>query len=174
MTIQREQELRSQVTKELGSLFNTNNFKSACRIFVHLGKDYLRILEGGTIFPPKSTVKIARGTPGKKLSDLYTWLYGEAVLPTKSLGSKRSSNGIHIRGAKISLKKEEVLNVARQAIKNGAENQACPHSWFVLIDDVRVSPKWLVSLLTNLPVSSFHSDDARRVMLHIGLEVMRL
>jgi uncharacterized protein DUF6884 len=174
MTAQRAQELGPQVTRELNTLLKVNNHKNGHGVFIYLGKDYLRTLEGSNIFPPKCAVKVAAGTPGKRLADLYSWLYGESSLPGRQLVAKQSNDNIHIRGIKIRLEREEVLIAARRAIKNGVRDRACYHSWYVLVDNARVSPKWLVSLLTGLPVSAFHSDEARRVLFQLGMEVMRV
>jgi hypothetical protein len=170
MTAQRVQELRPQVTNELNNLLKR---KSGIGVFVSLGKEYLRTLEGSYLYSPKCIVKVATGTPGKRLADLYSWLYGEGVLPTQRLTESQPHKDICIRGVKINAKKQDLLKTARKAMKNGSDDQNSYHSWYVLVDDVRVSPKWLVSLLTGLPVSGFHSDEARRVLSQLGLEVMR-
>jgi hypothetical protein len=41
----------------------------------------------------------------------------------------------------------------------------------VIIGEHRVGVKRLVSLLTGLPVSSFHTDAARRVLSQLGVDV---
>jgi hypothetical protein len=173
MTAQRAQELRPQVTEELNKLLKVNNRKNSHRVFIYLGKDYLKLLEGSSIFSPKCVVKVAAGPPGKRLADLYSWLYGESSLPGRHFVAKQLKDNVHIRGFTIRLKREEVLDVARRSITNDSENRVGFHSWYVLVDDTRVSPKWLVSLLTGLPVSAFHSDEARRVLSELGMEVMR-
>jgi len=65
----------------------------------------------------------------------------------------------------------QVFDVARQALAEGKGNPGCYQSWYVLIEEQRVSPKWLVSLLTGLPVSDFHSSAARRMLIQLGIEV---
>lgn len=173
MTAQRAQELRPQVTKELNTLLKVDKRKNGHGVFIYLGKDYLRTLEGSNIFSPKCAVNVAAGTPGKRLADLYRWLYEESSSPRRQLVAKQLNDNINIRGIKIRLEREEVLNAARQAIKNGSEDRSCYYSWYVLVDNTRVSPKWLVSLLTGLPVSAFHTGEATRVLSEIGMEVMR-
>jgi hypothetical protein len=171
MTAQRAQELRPQVTKELNHLLKVNNRETGQGVFIHLGKDYWGTLEGSNLFSSKSVVKIAVGTPGKKLSDLYSWLYGQSPLRERQIGAKRLDSKIQIRGIEIGLEKEEVLNAVRNATKNGAEDLACYHSWYALVDGYRVSPKWIIRLLTGLPLSSFHTDEARRVLSQLGIRV---
>jgi hypothetical protein len=45
---------------------------------------------------------------------------------------------------------------------------------YVVVDEQQVAPKWLVSQLFGLPVNAFATDEARRVLAHLGIEVRRL
>jgi hypothetical protein len=49
-----------------------------------------------------------------------------------------------------------------------------PRTWAAQLDDTLVSPKWLVSELTGIPVAAFHTDDARRYLAAIGVRVLRV
>ena len=62
------------------------------------------------------------------------------------------------------------MDVARFAI---AEEWNIPEYqvWYVQVDDQQVPPKWLVSKLTGLPVNAFHTNEARRVLHQLGIEV---
>jgi hypothetical protein len=173
MTARRAQDLQPQVTKALDHLFNDDDRKTRLGVFILLGKIYLGALDPSSIFSSRCSVRIASGTPGKKLSDLYSWLYGESAPPGPELITKESNNNVHIRGITISCAKERALNEARWAITKRVEDRSIHHSWYVLIDNTRVSPKWLVSVLTGLPVCAFHSDEARRVLSELGIEVLR-
>jgi len=173
MTDKRAQELQPQVTKALNHLFNDDNRKTAHDVFILLGKKYLEAMDPRSVFSSKCSVKIAHGTPGKKLSDLYSWLYGESGPPGPEPIAKESNYNLFIRGITISCAREGALDEARWAIKKGGEDRIIYHSWYVLVDNTRVSPKWLVSVLTGLPVSAFHSDEARRVLSQLGMEVLR-
>jgi hypothetical protein len=46
-------------------------------------------------------------------------------------------------------------------------------SWYVVVDNQRVAVKWLVSQITGLPVSAFVSDEARRLLVQLGIKVTR-
>ena len=170
MTVQRTQELQPQIAKALNRLLNSGESKTAQSIFVHLSKMYLGALEGSSILSSRS-VTIASGTPGKKLSDLYGWLYGEP--PARHRRTKRGGLRAkpQLRGTKISLRKRDVLNAVRHAIENSTEAPLSNHSWYVLVDGHRVSAKWIVSLITGLSRSSFHTDAARRILSHLGIRV---
>jgi hypothetical protein len=58
-----------------------------------------------------------------------------------------------------------------EALAEGHTDSTNYQSSFVLVDGQRVAPKWLVSQLTGLPVNSFHTGDARRVLQQLGIEV---
>ena len=72
----------------------------------------------------------------------------------------------------MNLSPDQVLNIAREALLQGTGNPSAIQCWYVLVDGTRVSPKWLVSQLTGLPVASFHSSEARLVLQQLDLEVM--
>ena len=66
---------------------------------------------------------------------------------------------------------EQLVSAAEEA---EAEGLTSYQSWYCIVQGVRVSPKWLVSQLTGLSVGSFHSDEARRFLNKLGLEVYRV
>jgi hypothetical protein len=67
----------------------------------------------------------------------------------------------------------EVLAVARRGLAAEIAAARRYQSWYVSVDADRVAPKWLVSQLTGLPVSCFATDEARRVLARLGVEVER-
>ena len=170
MTAQRARELRPQIAKALNRVLNAEQDKNAQSIFVHLGKIYLEGLEGSSILSSRS-VTIASGTPGKKLSALYGWLYGEP--PARHRRIKRGALYAkpQVQGRIIDLQKRDVLNAIRHAIENSTEVPVSNHSWYVMVDGQRVSAKWIVSLITGLPRSSFHTDSALRILSYLGMRV---
>lgn len=173
MTAERAQELQPQVKNELNYLLDVDNIKTGHSIFVHLGKKYWAALQGSEIFCSACVLKIATGTRGKQLADLYTWLYGAGASSNRQPITKQTSCNIRMRGVDINCVREEALEKARCAIQTGGEEGARYHAWYVLVNNTRVSPKWLVSILTGLPVRAFHSDEARRVLSRLGVEVLR-
>lgn len=165
MNYQRATQLNPKVTAEIGEVFAGRRYKE---VFVCVGKQYLHALKGYDLYLPKnSVVTIASGSSGRRQAMLRKWLHGESV-PDLEI----APSGIAvIRGKKISLTPDKVIDIACRAL---AENKGEPHryqSWYVPINGDRVSPKWLVSLLTNLPVGEFHSDEARRVLQKLGIKV---
>ena len=69
-----------------------------------------------------------------------------------------------LRGVEIKLTPDEVLQIARQALIEGQGSPGSYQSWYVEVDGRRVAPKWLVSILTGLPVGSFVTNEARRTL----------
>ncbi|MGI8469157.1 MAG: hypothetical protein ACR2N3_11970, partial [Pyrinomonadaceae bacterium] len=70
---------------------------------------------------------------------------------------------------------KEIRAIVKDEIsQNGMKNLQNYQSWFVLVDDFKISPKWLVSRLINLPVGKFHSDQARKVLQRLGIKVQRV
>jgi hypothetical protein len=171
MTVQRARELQPKVLEEINKTLKAVNSKKSQEVFICLGKNYMKTLEGSSIFSSQAKVKVALGTPGKRLFDLYNWLYGEAPKQRQYSCSEKAKVCVRIRGMDIKATPEEVLNTARRAVESGFKEKDCSHSWFVVVDEKRVSPKWLVSLISGLPVSSFHTDEARRVLTQIGVQV---
>lgn len=111
---------------------------------------------------------------GEKLSELYEWLYGESAIKKNSTVKKSASGIVKLRGITISYTTEQVLEIAQSKIKNIDSQKNRYQSWYVLIDEQKISPKWLVSQLTSLPVSKFTAGEARRVLSQLGLNSFRI
>lgn len=170
LTKKRADKLRYQVITEIGAVLSTKSYKN---FLICLGKDYLKAISGyETVIPDDVSVKIALGGMGRKLSILYDWLYGDlsSLEPNQTLASTK----VRIRGIEVSLTSKEILDIARQAIAAKDPRETNYQSWYVPVDDQRVAPKWLVSQITGLPVSNFVTDDARRVLTRLGVEVKRV
>ena len=168
MTPQRADTLKPKVLAEIGKIFAGKRYQE---IFVCLGKKYLKALDGyASHLPKKSVVTLATGSSGRRQTMLRQWLHGESA-PVLEI----TPSGIaYIRGKKITLTPNEVIDIASRAL---AEKKGEPHryqSWYVPINGDRIAPKWLVSLLSDLPVGAFHSDEARRVLQQLGVKVVSL
>ncbi|MBW4559548.1 MAG: hypothetical protein KME32_00055 [Mojavia pulchra JT2-VF2] len=169
MTKQRSQQLQPEVIDKLQHILNARLYPEIC---ICVGRDYFKALEGyDTVIQSSSNVQIATGSLGKKLVKLHTWLYGKP----SELNQNHSTNTLRgkacLRGVEVEMTPAQVLDAARQALTEGKGNPASYQSWYLLVDGQRVSPKWLVSYLTGLPVSSFHSSEARRMLVQLGVEV---
>lgn len=165
MTQQRAAELNPKVVSEISKIVAGKRYKE---VFVCLGEQYLPVLKGSAPqLQKKSIVTIAHGSSGRRQAMLRKWLYGKSAPGLVIAPSGTAS----IRDKKITLTPNEVIDIASRAL---AENKGEPHgyqSWYVPINGDRVAPKWLVSLLSNLPVGEFHSDEARRVLQQLGIKI---
>jgi len=160
------EQLRPGVHARLERIFEHTAYRE---LFICMGNLYQEVLSGGQWCPPGLVVKVAEGPIGMKLASLRDWLYQGPPPPL----AYRPRGQASLRGVQVRLTSGEVLNVARRAIAKQADEPANYRSWYVQVDDQRVSPKWLVSQLTGLPVSAFGTTEARRVLAQLGIEVRR-
>ncbi|MFN3650409.1 MAG: DUF6884 domain-containing protein [Armatimonadota bacterium] len=169
MTRHRAHELQRTTVETLERVVVEQEVNEVC---VAVGKFYLDALTG---FPVASTgvpVRILTGSSGRRLSMLHDWLHGRApVPPTVRVDS--AADTIRFRGVYVSRNPNLVSAAAGAGLQEDPAGAARFQGWCVEIDGMRVAPKWLVSRITGLPVSAFHSDDARRLLVQLGLEVRR-
>ena len=170
MTRDRSSQLQPEVIAKLKNILNAKPYQQLC---ICLGRDYFLALDKyDMLIKSGLMVRVATGSLGKKLSSLHDWLYGKTpeLSPSwQAAGSGKAS----LKGIEVVLTPAQVLDVARQALAEGKGKPGCYQAWYVLVGDRRVSPKWLVSLLTGLPVSDFHSIAARRMLQQLGVEIYR-
>jgi hypothetical protein len=141
-------------------------------VFISVGREYAPALHGAETLFPAATVKVAGGSQGRRLSELYDWLHQE--LPPAPLPRRTAQQGTpQLRGVTLNLSSREALEYARHNAKDDAKATAY-QSWYVPVDDQRIAPKWLVSRLTGLAPKDFHTDEARRVLGALGIEVRRV
>jgi hypothetical protein len=168
MTASRAEELRPSVLETLQNLLRLNS--SYQELFLCMGREYRRALEGWEFFRPEGlTVGQAEGSLGGMQAQLHDWLHGAP--PSAPTQARNGTARIH--GIQVDLAPQQVLEVARQALQSNGKDAGDYRLWYVLVDDRRVSPKWLVSRLTGLPVNRFHSDSARHALTRMGLKIHR-
>ncbi len=171
MTVALARALHSEVMRGLGELLGAGSYKEA---FICAGRTYRAALDGyGSIVPPGVTIRMASGPLGRQLSELHDWLHGHP--PDRCLMSahKPGHRVIKLRGVGIAASASQIMDVARAKVGQGGDGADEYQSWYVLVDGVRVAPKWLVSQIAGLPVSRFSTDEARRVLGQLGIEVKR-
>jgi hypothetical protein len=164
MDSQRATELNPKVIAAAQKILARNCYDKS---FICVGKNYHLAIKGfDTIISKNLEATVAAGSSGRRQSILRNWLRGGMPLdkPTHPQGIA------YLHGRKITLTPGEVIDIACRALANG-EGAPCNYqSWYVPINGHRVAPKWLVSQLTGLPVGAFHSDEARRVLLQLGVK----
>lgn len=168
MTKMRSRQLQPEVIAKFENILNAKPYQ---QLGICLGRDYFLALDKyDMLIKSGLAVRIATGSLGKKLAILHDWLYGKP--PELASGQAIDLQGkACLKGIEVVMTPAEVLDVTRQALVEGKGNPASYQSWYVLVGDRRVSPKWVVSLLTGLPVSDFHSSAARRMLIKLGIEV---
>lgn len=168
MTAERSRQLQLEVIAKFEDILNVKSYQKLC---LCLGRDYFLALDKyDMLLKSGLAVQIATGSLGKKLTTLHDWLYGK---PSElAIGEASTLTGkACLKGIEVTMTPTEVLDVARQALAYGKGNPTSYQSWYVLVDEQRVSPKWVVSLLTELPVRDFHSSAARRMLQQLGIRV---
>lgn len=168
MTAERAEALRPGVFDTIRHLFAPG--QSYHEIFLCLGHEYHHALEGWEHWrPPDLAVRRAHGSIGVRLAQLRDWLYGTPPVPAPV----RPQGTVRIRGKEVNLSPTQVLALARSALREDGKDAANYHTWYVQVDDQRVSPKWLISKVTGLPVRSFHTNWACRILVQLGIPVYR-
>ena len=172
MTRLQSQRIHEQVIRSLNATLKENSYSN---LLLCLGRDYLQAIDGYENFLSQHTVvQLAEGGIGRKLSILHDWLYGEKSKFLRRQNLAPFQNKVKIRGIEINTDCDTILNLARKALCSNERGLDRYQSWCVNVDGQRVSPKWLVSKITGLPVRDFTTDQARRVLAQLGVEVIRI
>lgn len=168
MTYQRAKELQQPVLSALKHILICKQYKD---LFINLGKDYLRVLNGyELLIPANLNVIVSRGVMGRKLAELHNWLREGVPESLDNQMKVVQRDKAYLRGIEITFTPKQIIDVARSAL---AKEQNIPkhQMWYVQVDGQPVPPKWLVNQLTGLPVNAFHTNEARRVLQQLGIEV---
>jgi hypothetical protein len=162
----RQSTLGEQVGPQMQRLAANGCFR---RAMICAGEDYMEVLDPFIPALRESVpVAFASGGMGEKLTRLRFWL--DQPREIKATGPTRRL--VSVRGVEIASTREEALAVAEDAARTGVRAATRCHGWCVPVASGRVAPKWLVRELTGLPLSRFHSDDARRALGVLGVEVL--
>lgn len=176
MSASRARELQDAISASWALLTGSRRYSD---IFISLGKVYqsafdpcLSDIDNGV------TLRVANGSQGKRLADLRRWLYRDAASVSQKAVTGGESRGpakpVKIRGHEIVLRRDDVLATASAGVSRGDAAAMRCQAWYVPVDGSRISPKWLVSQVTGIAVRDFHSQDARRVLGELGIEVLPL
>jgi hypothetical protein len=168
MTPHRVRQLKDGVAE---TLLRAVNDKPHTDLLICAGRAYVQALWHRQDEWAKHVGKIVvlDGSQGWKLSRLYCWL--RAGLPcNKTRKPAIHSARIVLRGTTVATTREQVLNAARMALSGGPSQAASRHSWFVGANGRRVPAKRVVSQLTGMPLTSFHTSEALRVLRKLGVE----
>lgn len=168
ITAERVKELQYPTLSKLKQILVSKQYEE---LFINLGEDYRRVLIGyESVLPVNLKVIVSTGSIGYKLGQLRYWLYGETLKSPDDQAEVVHRNKVSLRGVEIVLTPKQVIQLARSALAKEQNLPRC-QMWYVRVGDQQVPPKWLVSLLTGLPVSVFHTSEARRILQQIGIQV---
>jgi len=116
--------------------------------------------------------KLASGRIGGRVAELRDWLYGSPPSPPDVMPHK-GAELVVFRGVELRLTVQDVLlRAAAEAVQDPV-GAARFEAWYVQVGERRVAPKWLVSMLSGVPVSNFRTSDARHLLAQLGIEVCR-
>ena len=168
MTPQRAKELQPHTLPKLKQILSGKRYDE---LFVSMGKAYRQVLVGDELLiPPNLKVMVSRGVMGRKLAELRNWLHEGVSESPDSQTKIVQQDKAYLRGIEIALTSKEIMEVARSTLAK-AENIPKYQVWYVQVDGQQVPPKWLVSQLTGLPVNAFHTNEAKRVLQQLGIEI---
>jgi hypothetical protein len=171
MTAQRARELQPIVCGELQRMLTARQYTE---LFLCMSHNYIRTLEGyDTLVSAGLNVQVAACCMGQQLSRLHDWLYEAPPAQPDVADAPIQQGKARIRGIDVELTPEQVFDVARRALAKNPRGAARYYAWYVMVDNQRVSPKWLVSQLTGLPAGAFVTDEARRVLARCRVKVER-
>lgn len=183
MTRQRAEAIKAKVLCTFQQQIASQNYDD---LFISAGRTYLLVLDGSKALLPATTkVTISSGGSGRKLTELKTWLNGqERPIPGQLSPplDDPNNNGCfahpttgvtRLKRVELKATPEEIYETARQALATNSGNPNNFKDWYVLIGEEKVSPKWLVSQLTRVPVNSFDAGAARRVLNRLGVPVYK-
>jgi len=175
MSPKRADQLRPQVLARFTELMQ-QDYRQLC---LGVSQRYLRALQGWEDQVPAGVaVTLTDGPMGTKLGQLRAWLEGRtwqapAVQPERLVAAAQPRGTATISGVSLQISREAVLEQARQALATDGQAARRYRDWYVLVDDQRVAPKWLVSLISGIPTSRFDAGRARQVLLALGVDVER-
>lgn len=173
MTTVRANELRTTALDQFRLLMD-QDYRQVC---LSLSLLYLQAIRGWECMkPPNVSVTVTNGSMATKQSQLRAWLRGEAWKsvvhpPNRLLLAKAPRSEIVLNGVRLRITREEVLEQARTALATGLPGADNYREWYVKVDERPVAPKWLVSLISGIPVGSFDAKEARRVLSGLGIDV---
>jgi hypothetical protein len=167
MTSTRAVEINPQVLRQMTTILQ----RDYSDIFILLSKVYLYALNGYETLNSQATIRVTRSAEGKRLRELRHWLYQEEVTQPMPERSIKVTGRATLHGKIIERNQVEIHRIAQDALQHGIGTPYNYKEWYCIINGQKVSPKWLVRLLSGLSVSEFQASDARRVLAQLGIEI---
>jgi hypothetical protein len=135
-----------------------------------MSKEYLNAFKGyEALIPLFSKVIISNVSEGRRLLALKQWLYKIEDRNVKVEKRISVSGRAVLKGKVIEATPNQIIALAQKSLVMPSGSPFNFRDWYTIIGKQKVSPKWLVSLLTGLDVSEFQASDARRVLAQLGI-----
>ena len=169
MTPQRVEKLQQPTLNELEQILDGKQYQE---FFISMGKDYLRVLDGyESLTSPNLNMTVSQGSMGCKLAELRNWLHKNVSGPSDNYTKVAKQDRASLRGIEIVLTPEQIMERVNVGL---AKKRDIPkyQVWYVQVGDKRLPLKWVVNQLTGLPVSAFHTNEARRFLQQLGIEIL--
>ena len=173
MTQERARILRHAVNSRLREQLMSARYH---KVFLGLGGSYRSVIDVELLDDQDISIEWASGPIGAQAAQLKDWLWGAVMDPQNGQQSvypvspaQKTPGIVRLRGKELPLTPEEVVAQARRALATNSAGADNFTSWYSLIDEQRVSTKWLVRALSGLSLGAFSTSEARRVLAQLGI-----
>jgi len=155
-------------------------------LFVMVGRDWMPIIRPVEHWIPEGTrVHYAQGSLVWQRTQLLAWLNNKPIpiaprpgrkpsgSPQQVGKSKVDSNQVpEINGITITASLDEILIMVDELLEDNIHQSVAAQSrrWVAVVGPYKVSPKWLVSIITGLSRSAFDASRARTLLQSLGIE----
>jgi len=131
---------------------------------------YAEALVGWETVTRGQVVHVAKGGQGARLGQFRRWLYRlpDVREPERIPAFQGEAR---IAGVLIKRSQQEIRDIALGEFDVAGPQARRFRHWVVEINGRRMSPKWLVSVLSGVPVQRFQAAEARRALAQLGIEV---
>lgn len=137
------------------------------------GGTYLDAIGDPSDVLTETPLQLADGPMGRQIALLHDWLHGGHER-LQSDAEEEDGEPVEFRGVTIEKSASDVLAFAQERADADPKGASRFQAWYVQAGNEKIAPKWLVSELTDIPVSDFRTAGARQVLDQIGIEVQRL
>jgi hypothetical protein len=168
---ERAEQLKPRVAEILDKKHQLNQYSE---VFLAISNKYKELLESCESLSLNNTnLTIAKGGIGEKSKSLKGWLYKINSIDNIIKKEIEFRGEALLCGTKIKMEVPQIIETANKFLENELKQSQNFRNWYVNIDNQRVSPKWLISKISGLPVSDFTSGEARRTLAQLGLKSHR-
>lgn len=168
MTTERADQLRPNVRQVLQQVLPNSRYSSC---LICCSTLYHRAI--GTLEIPGAVVTTTPGSHGRSVAELYVWLRGSPP-PTPDVRTALKPQVVKFHGVIVRASVADINSAIREGLENDPNGVHRYHAWYVPFGEERVSSKWLAGRLSGIPVSAFCTDDARRLLAKLGVEVRHI